>query len=208
MSLLLSYVLLGLSLAAPIGPVNAAQMDRGLRGGFWNAWLLGLGSMAADLVFIGVVYFGTVHFLEVPLIKTFLWLFGCFVLIYSGIDAFKGAGEQNLMRGGQTETLSKSFRTGFLISISNPLSIMFWLGLYGSVLAETARTHGTKELLLYTCAILAGIIAWDFFMALTASSFRKLLNGPLIRMISYVSAISLIGFGLYFGWQACLVLFR
>jgi threonine/homoserine/homoserine lactone efflux protein len=85
---------------------------------------------------------------------------------------------------------------------------MFWLGIYGSVLAETARSHGTKELFLYTAAILVGIIAWDFFMALTASSFRKLLYGPLIRMISYASAVSLIGFGIYFGWQACLVLLQ
>lgn len=86
MSLFLSYILLGLSLAAPIGPINAAQMDRGIRGGFWNSWVLGLGSLCADFVFIALVYFGTVHFLQVPFVKTFLWLFGSFVLLYSAIQ--------------------------------------------------------------------------------------------------------------------------
>lgn len=207
MSLFVSYILLGLSLAAPIGPVNAAQMDRGIRGGFWNAWILGLGSLTADLVFLGVVFFGTIHFLEAPLIKTFLWLFGCFVLIYSGIDALKGAGKLVDTRSEHKESLAKSFGTGFFLSLSNPLSIMFWLGIYGSVLAEAASLYGTKELLLYTSAIILGLIIWDFAMALLASTFKRLLTHKLLQFISYISAASLIGFGLYFGWQACKVLF-
>lgn len=208
MSLFLSYILLGLSLAAPIGPVNAAQMDRGIRVGFWNAWLLGLGSLTADLVFLGVVFFGTIHFLETPIIKTFLWLFGSFVLIYSGIDAFKGAGELVNTRSENPESLAKSFGTGFFLSLSNPLSIMFWLGIYGSVLAETATLYGTKELLLYTAAIIFGLLIWDFAMALLASTFKRFLTQRLIQFISYSSAASLIGFGLYFGWQAYQVFFR
>ncbi len=37
----LSYILLGVSLAAPIGPVNAAQIDKGLKHGFLHSWLVG-----------------------------------------------------------------------------------------------------------------------------------------------------------------------
>lgn len=43
MSVFLSYIFLGLSLAAPIGPVNAAQLDKGIKGGFLHAWFVGLG---------------------------------------------------------------------------------------------------------------------------------------------------------------------
>ena len=35
--------LLGLSLSAPVGPVNAAQIDRGIKSGFWHAWIFGVG---------------------------------------------------------------------------------------------------------------------------------------------------------------------
>lgn len=185
MSLFLSYILLGLSLAAPIGPVNAAQMDRGIRGGFWNAWLLGLGSLTADLVFLGVVFFGTIHFLEAPIIKTFLWLFGSFVLVYSGVDAFKGAGQLVDTRAGNPESLAKSFGTGFFLSLSSPLSIMFWLGIYGSVLAETAALYGTKELLLYTSAIILGLIIWDFAMALPCQHVQAASN-PKASSIHFV----------------------
>lgn len=202
MNLFLSYILLGLSLAAPIGPINAAQMDRGIRGGFWNSWLLGLGSLMADLIFIAIVYFGTIHFLELSFMKAFLWLFGSFVLIYTGWDGLKGAKQITTDMYKQKESLAKSFGTGFLLSLLNPLTIMFWLGIYGSVLAETAKTFGMKELLTYTLAILIGIVSWDFFMAVMASSFQRFLKSRVLTLISVISGISLIGFGLFFGWQA------
>ncbi|MFC4779053.1 LysE family transporter [Paenibacillus sp. GCM10023252] len=202
MSMLLSYILLGLSLAAPIGPINAAQMDRGIRGGFWNSWLLGLGSMLADVLFILIVYFGTVHFLDHPVMNTFLWVFGCFVLIYTGIDGLKGAAAIDTDRQASSEPLSRSFGTGFLISLLNPLTIMFWLGIYGSVLAKTAKTYETPQLIMYTLAILLGIGLWDLMMAITSSYSRRLLRPATLTLISRLSGLSLIGFGLYFGWQA------
>ncbi|MCS0542837.1 LysE family translocator, partial [Aeromonas veronii] len=62
MGVLFSYVLLGLSLAAPIGPVNAAQLDRGIKYGFLHAWLVGVGAVLADGVYMLIVYLGLVSF--------------------------------------------------------------------------------------------------------------------------------------------------
>lgn len=81
------YVLLGLSLASPIGPINAAQLDKGIKSGFFHAWLVGLGAMIADGIYMATVYFGVVHFLEIPFMKAFLWSFGCFILTYTGIES-------------------------------------------------------------------------------------------------------------------------
>ena len=93
MSVWISHFLLGLSLAAPIGPINAAQMDRGLRGGFLHAWLVGLGAMVADGIFMLLVYFGVIHFLNIPFMKTFLLLFGFFILTYIGVESLLTAGK-------------------------------------------------------------------------------------------------------------------
>nr|WP_241734804.1 LysE family transporter [Paenibacillus alvei] len=200
--------MLGLSLAAPIGPINAAQMDRGIRGGFLHAWLVGLGAMAADGVFMLLVYFGVIHFLSIPFMKTFLLLFGFFILTYIGIESLINSGKiGNEMRSSK-ESLAKSFSAGFIMSISNPLSILFWVGIYGSVLADMIAKYNAKEVLLYSSAIMAGILLWDVLMALVASMFRKFLTGRLLAAISIISGLSLIGFGLYFGFEAYHVLFR
>lgn len=207
MSIFLSYIFLGLSLAAPIGPVNAAQLDKGIKGGFLHAWFVGLGAMVVDVLYMMLVYLGVVQFLEAPFMKTFLWLFGFFVLTYTGIESLIGAGKLELNQKRGNETLVKSFMSGFFMSLSNPLTILFWLGIYGSVLANTATAYGFNQLLLYSGAIILGVLLWDITMAGIASSFRNFLNTKILIIISVLSGLSLIGFGLYFGYQAFLLLF-
>jgi len=207
MNVFLSYILLGLSLAAPIGPINAAQIDRGIRNGFMNSWLIGVGAVIADGVYMLVVYIGVVQFLETAFMQTFLWFFGCFVLMYTGIETFMNAGKINLEQSRGKEPLIKSFFSGFLMSISNPLTILFWLGIYGSVLAKTAASSNPTQLVLYSCAIFIGLLIWDIAMASVSSSFRKFLTPQLLVGISCLSGLSLIGFGIYFGMQAFNVLF-
>lgn len=207
MNVFLSYILLGLSLAAPIGPINAAQIDRGIRHGFMHSWLIGVGAVAADGVYMLLVYLGVVHFLEIPFMKTFLWLFGCFVLTYTGIETIGSANKLNIGDNRSKEPLLKSFLSGFFMSISNPLTILFWLGIYGSVLAKTAATYETSQLILYSSAIFIGLLIWDITMACIASNFRKYLTAHLLIGISLLSGLSLIGFGIYFGVQAFNALF-
>jgi L-lysine exporter family protein LysE/ArgO len=197
-----SYVLLGLSLAAPIGPINVAQMDKGIKHGFLNAWVLGLGSVIADIFYMLLVFLGFSQFIEIPIVKMFLWLFGFFVLVYTGVEGLLGAGKIVLSKGNRDASLSKSFITGFFMSISNPLTILFWLGIYGSVLAKTATMYEHTELLYFSSAIILGLVIWDVCMAAVASSFRKLLTTKLLTIITIISSISLIGFGLYFGLEA------
>jgi L-lysine exporter family protein LysE/ArgO len=202
MSIFISYMFLGLSLAAPIGPINAAQLDRGIKNGFWNAWILGWGAAMADAVYMILVYYGIVHFLETPFMKAFLWLFGFFVLTYTGIESMLSATKLDTRRRPNKESLLKSFFAGFFMSISNPLTILFWLGIFGSVLANAASKYESNLLMLYSFAIFFGILCWDVAMAFMASTARRLLTSSVLKVISILSGLSLIGFGIYFGIQA------
>lgn len=199
--ILVSYIILGFTLAAPIGPVNSARLDKGIKNGFWHAWFIGVGSMIADGIFMLLVYLGMVQFLNVPIVRIFLWLFGSFVLIYSGFESIKNSNTITLSHSRAKESLFKCFITGFILSITSPLSILFWLGIYGSVLAKTAQTNGTESLLIYSSMIFLGLTFWDIFVAALTSGFRQLLNVKSLIAISIVSGVSLIVFGLYFGYQ-------
>ena len=206
--ILLSYLLLGVTLAAPIGPVNSARLDKGIKNGFWHAWSVGTGSMAADACFMFLIYFGVIHFLNQPSVQVFLWLFGGFVLIYSGIEGMMKANSLSISYQRQKDSLLKCFFTGFVMSITSPLSILFWLGIYGSVLAKTAADTGTGGLLLYSAMIFIGLGVWDIFVALLTSVFRKYLSSKSLYFISVLSGISLILFGGYFGWHGLSALFH
>jgi threonine/homoserine/homoserine lactone efflux protein len=207
MSVFLGYIFLGLSLAAPIGPVNAAQLDKGIKSGFFHAWLVGLGATIADAIYMLLVFVGIVQFIEVPIIQIFLWIFGFFVLVYTGIESITGAGRISVdSRSSFKESKIKSFLSGFFMSLFNPLTILFWLGIFGSILAKTVSSYGTNQLILYCAAIFIGITVWDVTMAALASTMRKFLTNRLLTTISIVSGFSLIGFGVYFGIQALIIL--
>lgn len=199
--ILVSYIILGFTLAAPIGPVNSARLDKGIKNGFWHAWIVGVGSMIADGIFMLMVYLGMVHFLEVPIVQIFLWLFGGFILIYSGFESIKNANTISLNYSRANDSLLKCFLTGFVLSITSPLSILFWLGIYGSVLAKTAQTNGTESLLIYSSMIFLGLTCWDIFVATLTTGFRRVLNMKALIAISIISGASLILFGVYFGYQ-------
>lgn len=204
----MGYILLGLSLSAPIGPINAAQLDKGLRGGFWHAWLVGLGAICADLIYMLLVYFGMIHLLDSPYVKAFLWLFGFFVLVYTGVESILKARQLREVRARDPQvSLLGSYVSGFLMSLFNPLSILFWLGIYGSVLAKAAAEYPMEELLVHSGGIVLGILLWDISMAAASSLFRRIMTPGVLRGISVLSGLSLVGFGLYFGVQAARMLF-
>ena len=93
------------------------------------------------------------------------------------------------------------------MSLLNPLTVLFWLGIYGSVLAEATVTFSGNQILINSVAIIVGIILWDTTMATISSVARKVLSTKLLKIISIGSSVSVIGFGIYFGIQAYHALF-
>lgn len=183
-------------------------MDKGLKRGFMHAWVVGLGAVCADIIYMLLVYFGMIHLLDAPFIKAFLWLFGFFVLVYTGVESIVNSEQVTSLETREVgESLFKSFTSGFLMSLFNPLSILFWLGIYGSILAKMTSEYSMDQLLVYSGAIVFGILLWDVLMAGASSIFHKILTNRLLKLISISSGLSLVGFGLYFGVQALQLLF-
>ncbi|MCM3783381.1 LysE family translocator [Neobacillus mesonae] len=206
-SVYFAYMLLGLSLAAPIGPLNAAQLNLGIRRGFIHSWVFGLGAVLADVLYMLLVYLGVVHFLDTPFIQTFLWLFGFFVLVYTGVESLLSSTHIKEVDIKEKEPLGKSFLSGFWMSLFNPMSILFWLGIFGSVLAQEAAAKSAWQIVLLSLAIVLGIFIWDLTVAAVSSFFRTFLSPKLLKGISIVSGLFLIGFGIHFGVQAVKALF-
>lgn len=202
------YLLLGVSLAAPIGPVKTVLLNKGIKSGFFHAWFFSLGSITTDIMYMSMVYFGIGQFIDSPLLKTILWSFGCFVLLYTGIENLLSLHKIEVnSRSGKRVRLRQSILSGFLMSLLNPLTILFWLGIYGSILAKTTGVSTGSQIILNSAAILAGIMLVDLLMSILSSGARKLLSNKLLKIISLITSFSMIGFGIYFGMQAFKAIF-
>lgn len=202
------YFLLGISLAAPIGPVKATLLNLGIKNGFFHAWFFSLGSITTDMMYMTLVYFGIGQFIEYQVVKTILCSFGCFVLLYTGIENLLTLHKLKLDGNFKKATrLRHSFMSGFFIALLNPLTILFWLGIYGSVLVGKTGKLEQWEVALFSLVILCGIVVVDLFMASISSGSRKILSTKFLNGISIASSLSMIGFGIHFGYQAYQALF-
>lgn len=201
MSELLRNILLGLSLAAPIGPSGLAVIQTGLRHGFLRAFLTGLGVTLADTTYLLLVFFGLSGLITLPLVKVLIWAFGALVLIYLGVqslrDAFRRLDlEKTVLPAGRNPLLA-----GYLVNLSNPIAIVWWLGVFGSLLGTSAGGSRLSAL-LGSSSILIGILIWHASASLLAHFGKRLLGSKLVQIISGVAGLALVGFGLRFAWLA------
>lgn len=202
MNSLFTYFFLGVSLAAPIGPVKATLLNKGIKDGFFHAWFFSLGAVTTDIIYMAMVYFGVAQFIDSPYMKTFLWSFGFFVLMYTGIENLLTLHTISMeAKYRKTVRLRQSFLSGLLMAFLNPLTILFWLGIYGSILVGGGTLTGI-QIIIFSMTILLGISLVDFTMSIISSGSRKVLSTPFLKIISLISSLSMIGFGIYFGIQA------
>lgn len=200
MELLLRNVLLGIMLAAPIGPAAVTVIQSGLRYGFSRAFQTGLGITSADLTYMLVVYFGLANFIEIPAVKAAIWTLGAAALLYLGVQSLREGGRQIDFTAPPPQTNRPPFLVGYVVNISNPLAVVFWLGIFGSLISSSAGP--ALSALAQGLAILAGILSWHTFMSGLTHWGKRFVNVRSARLIAIVVGAALVLFGLRFAYQA------
>lgn len=189
---IINKILLGISLAAPIGPVSVEMIKRGINHGFWAAFLIRLGGALGCTLCLIVAYFGMTHLVKDPLQLNAIGLAGALLLLYMGIKTLFGKSK------GTDLTLEQNSQgamfLGFYLSIANPIAIVFWTSMYAAEKA-TDTSSGITELLLSFCIII-GVLIWGAGLSAALALGRNLLNQKVIRIISMLSGCAMIFFGL------------
>lgn len=200
---LLGGVLLGLSIAAPIGPVNIAMIQRGLREGFAGAFLLGVGSTTADLIYILLAYAGADPLSQHAAARVVLFGAGALVMGWLGYGAIRSGLRGTAGESGEAPgTVRRSaFASGFSITIVNPMTIAFWLGILAASLAARGRGSVTMEL-LYIASLAGGCLLWCAGLAAALHYGRQMARGRALKVISVLAGLALIGFGIDFAIKA------
>ncbi|MBM7634766.1 LysE family translocator [Geomicrobium sediminis] len=190
-------LILGVSLAAPVGPVNIEMIKRGISGGFLPSWLVGLGAMTADLIFLVVIFFGLSHFIEQKFVQMMIIIIGGSLLVYLSITTLLAVFRGNVLKQLQTRTTAgSSYWTGFAIAIFNPLNFVFWFGIFGSTLTMLMNDTTLAQAILYSALIITGVIFWNLNIAFTVHFSRNLINEHVMRIVMFGCALVLFYFSL------------
>jgi Putative threonine efflux protein len=208
----LAGIAFGLALAAPPGPMNAIIAEESVVRGWTAGFRAGLGAMLADVAFFLLALAGAVSIVEeLPRLRAGMITLGGLLMLYFAVDAARNAG----VAFAPTETAAggKGFQKAFVLGLTNPYQILFWLTV-GVGLLESgeidvlARTPGLGELLAgalvvqtgsatLVVGLFVGVVVWivGFPAALVAAGRRLDSFAPIVAI---VSALILAGFGAVF----------
>jgi threonine/homoserine/homoserine lactone efflux protein len=184
----LAGALLGLSLAAPPGPVTAIMANSALRGRMREALMTAFGAISADFTWLSLAILGAITFLgRHPRAVGLMGLAGAALLLWMAYATWRSA------RGGMHENHTPgSWKLGYMLALTSPFSLAWWLA------------NGT---LLYTSWGFPGIAGMFLSLFLYSAAFSYAFRWLGTRAayaalgVAYGSVLVLAGFGLYVGWE-------
>ncbi|MFO1069853.1 MAG: LysE family transporter [Geminicoccaceae bacterium] len=189
-------LLLGLSIAAPVGPMALLCMRASLAAGFPAGVASGLGVATGDAFYAALAAFG-VGAVARLLAGIELWLglgggafliwFGLRTMLRPPIDPDAAAAQ----RGGVAH-----FGTTLGLTLANPPTIMFFAAMFAG-LGVAGSSAGTAGAVAVVAGVFCGSMAWWLAFAGAVTWARGRLAGPVMLWVNRVSGVVLAGFGVW-----------
>jgi threonine/homoserine/homoserine lactone efflux protein len=193
LSLLARGVLIGLSVAAPVGPMGVLCIRRTLADGRLIGLATGLGIATADALYSSIAGFG-ITVIAALLLRQQLWIRligGCF-LCYLGAKTLVAApAEEAAAETGRSRVAA--YASAFALTLANPTTILSFVAIFAGV-GVGGRASGAAVLLVL--GVLAGSTCWWVILTNGVAMLRTRLTSSWLRWINRLSGGILIGFGL------------
>jgi len=193
MILLLQGILLGFSIAAPVGPIGFLCIRRTLAYGRWLGFISGLGAATADGFYGVVAAFGLAfvsQFLEAQ--SVILRIVGGLFLCYLGITTFLS--KPSSEKGSTNKTnLIGAFLSTFVLTLTNPATILSFVLIFAGF-APTGLEY-TQATVLVT-GVFTGSALWWMLLSSGISLFQGKLTPARLRWINRFFGVLITAFGI------------
>ncbi|MBA1334128.1 MAG: hypothetical protein HPY66_1612 [Firmicutes bacterium] len=187
-------IIIGLSVAAPVGPIGILCIRRTLAHGRIAGLMSGLGAASADVIYGIIAGFGMTVITNILVgHKQWISLVGGILLCCLGARmlAAKPAEEQAAAKG---KGLIGSYLSTLLLTLTNPMTIIFFMAVFASLGAAAVQDAATPWVLV--SGVFTGSAAWWFALSFGVSVFRSRLNPGHLRLINVISGSIVIFFGI------------
>jgi len=191
-------MLIGLAIAAPVGPIGLLCIQRTLARGRWSGILSGLGAASADALYGCIAGFGLASLSGLLLAwQIELQVAGGLFLLYLGWQTWQTppAAGQALVRPAHSG-LAGDYLSTLALTVTNPVTILAFLGIFtGLGLAAEGQDFLTAGTLV--SGVFAGSLLWWLLLAGGVGLLRGRLNSKILRWINGVSGLLTGGFGVW-----------
>ena len=195
-SFLLKGLIIGFSIAAPVGPIGVLCIRRTLTGGRASGLVSGLGAASADAIYGCIAGFG-LAFISNFMVSQQAWLrlIGGLFLCYLGLKTLltKPAEQAALAEGNG---LIGAYASTLLLTLSNPMTIISFAAIFtGLGLARTSGNYVSAGVLVL--GVFIGSAMWWIILSGVVGIFREKFNSRGLLWVNRISGAIITGFGLF-----------
>lgn len=200
--LFLKSLLIGLSIAAPVGPIGLLCIQRTLAHGPRIGFASGLGAAAADATYgaVGAFGLGVVTALFVSLAKP-LALAGAAFLGWMAVQLWRAAPGSRGARAPDAVSGLRAFASVFALTLTNPMTILSFVAIFAALGGDRPLTADAAALMV--AGVFVGSALWWLVLALGIAAIRHRIGEAVMRLINRAAASFLLGFAV---WQLLSVL--
>jgi len=193
-------ILVGVTIAAPVGPIGILCIRRTLAEGRLAGFISGLGAATADALYGAVAAFG-LTFISVFLINQSYWLRlgGGIFLIYLGVKTFLAVPSidsdlnSKLMKNG---SLLSYYLSTFFLTLTNPITIISFAAIFAGFGIGKDTTNDNLAATGMVLGIFIGSCIWWLSLIGLTGIFQNKVNLRTMLWINRVSGSIIFVFGL------------
>lgn len=184
---------IGLSIAAPVGPIGVLCIQRTLNHGRLIGLASGIGAATADGTFGLMAALGlTVVSKFMTDQQTWLRLIGGAYLLYLGIRTF-GSRPAEIRPTEGRRGLVGAYTSTLFLTATNPLTIFSFIAIFAGLGAGGA--NGGAAPLLVVLGVFLGSCTWWFILVTFTGIFRSRMNARSMQWINRGSGLIIGAFG-------------
>jgi threonine/homoserine/homoserine lactone efflux protein len=194
-SVLLRGILIGFSIAAPVGPIGVLCIRRTMTEGHAAGLVSGLGAATAD-AFYGCVAGLGLTFISDLLIGQTLWLrlAGGAFLIYLGVRMLLSQPAKQAA-AAKGNGLVGAYGSTFLLTLTNPMTILSFAGIMAGLGVGSARGDYVFAAVL-VLGVFLGSALWWLLLSGAVGLFRDRFGARALVWVNRLSGVIIVAFGL------------
>ncbi len=194
-SFLARGLIIGFSIAAPVGPIGVLCIRRTLAEGRASGLASGLGAATADALYGSIAGFG-LAFISNFLVSQHVWfrLIGGGFLCYLGIKTFiaKPAAQAASAKG---RGLAGAYASTFFLTVTNPMTILFFGAIFAGLgVGSIGGNYGSAGLLV--AGVFTGSALWWLTLSTVVGLLRRRVSLQGLQWVNRISGMVITGFGL------------
>jgi threonine/homoserine/homoserine lactone efflux protein len=188
-------LIIGISIAAPVGPIGILCINRTLSSGRMVGLLSGLGAATADALYGSIAAFG-LTFISAFLVQQQIWfrLVGGAFLCILGLRTMLSKTNSISIQASSGSMLN-AYGSTFFLTLTNPITILAFTAIFSGIgLVSLGSSYSSAGITVL--GVFLGSACWWFILSSLTNLFRDRLNLFALIWVNRLSGLVILGFGI------------